>query len=104
VSETPTPPEPERTFPRFPPPRHAIKAAVGLLGCRWWFTCLVAAAFLLGGLGWLLTFSILPRFEVVAPWLKSVSDGVVLVSAVPLVVLSYLLPEQKEDEGRPSRQ
>jgi hypothetical protein len=98
MSETPTPPEPERIFPRFPP-RHAIKAAVGLLGCRWCFTCLVAAVFLLGSLGWLLTFSILPRFGVVVPlWLKYVSDGVVLVAGVPLIVLSYLLPRQEDNQ------
>jgi hypothetical protein len=96
MSESPHPSEPDRGDPmsEYQEELARVPAAFRRLGCRWWCTCLVTCVFLIGGLGMILVYRVLPAFGVIVPsWVKYLSGGVVLASSVPLIVLSWRLPK-----------
>jgi hypothetical protein len=79
--------------------RDRMWAAFRKLGGRWWLTCFVTGLLLLGCVGWLVIYGLLPSLGIIAPpWVKYLDTGVVVVSGVPLIILSRLLPKTGKEK------
>jgi hypothetical protein len=96
MSEMPHSPEPDRDRLRseHQEQRERMRAAFRKLGGRWWCTCLVICMFFVSGLAMILVYWVLPQFGIIAPpWVKYLTGGAVIVSSIPLIILSFLLPK-----------